>query len=80
MVGHAQYECPRRFNDAYHRPLPGFTASGLYDSSCWVGGDLTPAARAALGAYLNDLKIPPHRKFGVTVDHIVNGTAPPPQG
>jgi hypothetical protein len=80
MVGHAQYECPRRFNDTFHRPLPGFLASGLYDASCWAGGELTPAARSAMGAYLTDLKIHPHRKYGVTVDHIVNGTAPPPQG
>ena len=76
--GHAQYECPRRFADTYQRPLPGFTMRGDFDPAAWLHGELIPPARVALAGYLRELKIPPHRKFGVTVDHILSGTAPPP--
>ena len=76
LPGHAQYECPRRFADTYHRPLPGFTSAGSPDPACWVGGDLTPQARAALAGFLVENHIPAHRKFGVTVEHIASGTAP----
>jgi hypothetical protein len=76
VCGHAQYECPRRFAESFHLPLPGFTAQGSYDAACWTGGDLTPIARAAMANYLDEFKILPHRKFGVTADHIRHGTAP----
>ena len=76
--GHAQYECPRRFADTFHRPLPGFTMRGDFDQAAWHNGELIPPARAAMAGYLRELKIPPHRKHGVTVDHIITGTAPPP--
>ena len=75
VAGHAQYECPRRFADTYHRALPGFTTHGLPDPSAWSAGDLT-TSRAALAAYLTEFKIPVHRKFGVTAEHILHGTAP----
>ena len=76
--GHAQYECPRRFADTYRRPLPGFTMQGDFDQTAWHNGELTPPARAAMAGYLRELKIPAHRKYGVTIDHILAGTAPPP--
>ena len=78
-AGHAQYECPRRFADTYHRALPGFTTHGLPDPSAWSSGDLTASARTALAAFLTEFKIPAHRKFGVTAEHIRTGTAPPAQ-
>ena len=79
MAGHAQYECPRRFFDTYHRALPGFTQHGHYDPSAWAAGDLVPAARAAMASYVTEFKIPAHRKYGVTAEHIQLGTAPPAQ-
>ena len=80
VTAHAQYECPRRFADTFHAPLPGFTMSGDYDRSAWLNGDLTPPARAAMAAFLTGHKIPTHRRFGVTPAHIASGVAPaPPQ-
>jgi hypothetical protein len=76
--GHAQYECPKRFADTYNVALPGFTMTGDYDASAWATGDLAPAARHAMAAYLSERRIAPHRRFGVTLDHLVSGTAPPP--
>ena len=78
VPGHAQYECPRRFGDQYNRPLPGFTLSGDYDLSAWVHGDLVPAARIAMAAYLRETGVGEHRRFHVTLDHIAAGKAPPP--
>ena len=78
MTAHAQYECPKRFFDTYGRPLPGFLRSGEYDPTAWSNGDLLPAARRAMAAYLTELRIPTHRKFGVTADHVASGVAPPP--
>jgi hypothetical protein len=76
--GHAQYECPRRFGDLFRRPLPGFSTRGDYDPSAWAFGDLVPAARSAMAAYLHENNVPMHRRFRVTLDHIATGTAPPP--
>jgi len=76
-VGHAQYECPRRFNDIFGRPLPGFLASGEADPSAWLHGTLVPGARTAMVGYLSDLGLAPHRKYAVTLDHIASATAPP---
>jgi hypothetical protein len=78
-AGHAQYECPRRFADTYHRALPGFTTHGLPDPSAWSAGDLTAPARTALAAFLTDFKIPADRNYGVTAEHFLHGTAPPAQ-
>ena len=78
MTAHAQYECPKRFFDTYGKPLPGFLRSGDYDPAAWSNGDLLPAARRAMAAYLTELRIPTHRKFGVTADHVASGVAPPP--
>lgn len=78
--GHAQYECPRRFADTYNRPLPGFTMRGDYEPSAWMNGDLVPAARMAMASFFHEFKIPAHRRFRVTMDHIASGTAPPPPG
>jgi hypothetical protein len=74
--GHSQYECPKRFYDTYGRPLPGHLPNGDQDPSAWSGGDLTPAARAALVAYLSAFGVTAHRKYGVTLAHISSGTAP----
>ena len=79
-TGHAQYECPRRFFTTYNRPLPGFLPSGEFDPAAWFQGAMLPATRAAMAAYLTELHIPPHRKFGVTTAHILAGAAPPPPG
>ena len=76
-AGHAQYECPRRFNDTYGRALPGFTAGGDYAPAAWYQGDMTLAARAALASYLGEHGVHPHRRFAVTLEHISCGTAPP---
>jgi len=78
--GHAQYECPRRFAELFGRALPGFTMRGDYDHSAWAYGDLVPAARQAMAHYLAEHKIPPHRRFKVTLDHIASGSAPAPPG
>ena len=78
MPSHAQYECPKRFFDSFGRPLPGFLRSGDYDPSAWHNGDLVPAARRAMAAYLAEFHIPTHRKFGVTIEHVASGVAPPP--
>ena len=51
---------------------------GDFDQTAWHNGELTPPARAAMAGYLHELKIPAHRKYGVTNDHILAGTAPPP--
>ena len=75
--GHAQYECPRRFGDQFHRPLPGFSLRGDYDTTAWAFGDLVPAARQAMATYLRDAGVPMHRRFKITLDHIATGTAPP---
>ena len=78
MIGHAQYECPKRYYDQFGRPLPGFTASGTHDPTAWANGDLIPAARRDMAAYLTTCGVLPHRRFGVTTGHIASGTAPPP--
>ena len=78
MTAHAQYECPKRFFDTYGRPLPGFLRSGDYDPAAWSNGELLPTTRRAMAAYLTELRIPTHRKFGVTADHVASGVAPPP--
>ena len=78
IIGHAQYECPKRYYDQFGRPLPGFTASGTPDPTAWVNGDLIPAARRDMAAYLTACGVQPHRRFGVTTGHIASGTAPPP--
>jgi hypothetical protein len=78
MPSHAQYECPKRFFDSFGRPLPGFLRSGDYDPSAWHNGDLVPAARRAMAAYLAEFHIPTHRKIGVTIEHVASGVAPPP--
>ncbi len=78
ILGPALYECARRFADVYGRPLPGFLPSGDRDPASWANGDLTLFARAAMAKYLLDNGIPAHRRSRVTIDHIRNGTAPPP--
>jgi hypothetical protein len=77
ITGHAQYECPKRFADTYHVPLPGFTMSGDYDRPAWASGDLSPATRLAMAQYLAERRIAVHRRFKVKLDHIASGTAPP---
>jgi hypothetical protein len=74
--GHAQYECPKRFFDTYGIPLPGHLPSGDQDPSAWLGGNLHPAARAAMVQYLSERGVTPHRKYGVTLAHLAAGTAP----
>jgi hypothetical protein len=76
MTGHAQYECPKRFADTYHEPLPGFLVSGAPDPSAWLGGSLLAPARAAMAAYVRKHNIPPHRKYPVTAEHIASGSPP----
>ena len=78
LMGHAQYECPRRFFETYASPLPGFLPSGEPDPSAWAHGILSAPARAAMAAYLLQHNVPPHRKFLVTAAHIASGTPPPP--
>ena len=78
VTGHAQYECPKRFADTYHVPLPGFTMTGDYDRSAWASGDLAPTARLAMAQYLSERRIAAHRRCKVTLDHVASGTAPPP--
>ena len=78
LPGHAQYECPKRFSDQFGRALPGFTASGAPDPAAWANGDLIPAARRDMAAYLVTSGVLAHRRFRVTTDHIATGTAPPP--
>ena len=80
LPGHAQYECPKRFFDTYGSPLPGHLASGEPDPAAWTGGDLTPAARAALVSYLATCGVGPHRRYRVTLAHLSAGTAPALQG
>ena len=76
-AGHAQYECPKRFLDTYHAPLPGFLASGEQDPAAWSDGALTETARLAMADYLHQRNVPPHRKYQVTLAHIAAGTPPP---
>jgi hypothetical protein len=45
-----------------------------------MNGDLVPAARMAMASFFHEFKIPAHRRFRVTMDHIASGTAPPPPG
>ncbi len=52
--------------------------TGDYDSAAWATGDLSPTARHAMAAYLAERRVPAHRRFGVTLEHIASGTAPPP--
>ena len=77
-VGHAQYECPKRFFETLGRQLPGFLPTGEYDFPAWLNGDLLPATRLAMATYLGEFGIPPHRRFNVTLDNIATGIAPPP--
>ena len=76
--GHAQYECPKRFFETFLQPLPGFLPSGAPDPASWAKGDLTPHKRREMAEYLASHQIPPHRRFGVTLEHIRTGIAPPP--
>jgi hypothetical protein len=76
MPGHAQYECPKRFAETYHEPLPGFLVSGVPDPGAWLNGNLLAPARAAMAAYVRKHNIPAHRKYPVTAEHIASGLPP----